>query len=147
MSKIAFVTGASSGIGRATAEQLAEEGYDLVICGRREDRLKELADKVVVVGHHYQQDDVISFADFTGDSLKLAKDASKLDKEFIIFCGVHFMAETADMLTTDDQKVILPDLNAGCSMADMANSLEIDRCWEYLKNSTFRSLLWTNLLI
>ena len=96
----------------------------------------ELADKVVVVGHHYQQDDVISFADYTGDSLKLARDAATLDKEYIIFCGVHFMAETADMLTTKEQKVILPDMNAGCSMADMANRIEIDRCWSNLTKAT-----------
>lgn len=102
---------------------------------------KELADKVVVVGHHYQQDDVISLADYTGDSLKLAKDAAKLDKEYIIFCGVHFMAETADMLTKENQKVILPDLNAGCSMADMANRIEIDRCWNYLTESTDQKII------
>lgn len=101
----------------------------------------ELADKVVVVGHHYQQDDVISFADYTGDSLKLARDASTLDKEYIIFCGVHFMAETADMLTTPDQKVILPDMNAGCSMADMANRIEIDRCWSYLTAATSEKII------
>lgn len=96
----------------------------------------ELKDKVVVLGHHYQQDDVISLADYTGDSLQLARDAAKLDAEYIIFCGVHFMAETADMLTAPHQKVILPDLNAGCSMADMANRKEIDRCWDYLKEHT-----------
>jgi len=97
---------------------------------------KELKDKVVVLGHHYQQDDVISLADYTGDSLQLARDAAKLKAEYIIFCGVHFMAETADMLTSSNQKVILPDLNAGCSMADMANRIEIDRCWDYLTTHT-----------
>jgi quinolinate synthase len=102
---------------------------------------EELVDKVVVVGHHYQQDDVISFADYTGDSLKLARDAAELDKEYIIFCGVHFMAETADMLTQKNQKVILPDLNAGCSMADMANRIEIDRCWSYLTKSTDKKII------
>jgi quinolinate synthase len=96
----------------------------------------ELADQVVVLGHHYQQDDVIEFADYSGDSLQLAREAAKLDKPYVIFCGVHFMAETADMLTTPEQKVILPDLNAGCSMADMANRREIDRCWDYLKECT-----------
>lgn len=96
----------------------------------------ELGDKVVVLGHHYQQDDVISLADYTGDSLQLAKVAATLDSEYVIFCGVHFMAETADMLTRPDQKVILPDLNAGCSMADMANRIEIDRAWENIKSST-----------
>lgn len=97
---------------------------------------KELGDKVVVLGHHYQQDDVISLADHTGDSLQLAKDAANLNAEYIIFCGVHFMAETADILTKENQKVILPDMNAGCSMADMANRVEIDRCWEYLTKHT-----------
>lgn len=91
---------------------------------------KELGDRLVVLGHHYQQDDVISLADHTGDSLQLARDAAKLDSEYIVFCGVHFMAETADMLTRADQKVILPDMNAGCTMADMANRVEIDRAWK-----------------
>jgi quinolinate synthase len=102
---------------------------------------EELGEKVVVLGHHYQQDDVISLADKTGDSLQLAKDAAQLKAEFIIFCGVHFMAETADMLTSPTQKVILPDMNAGCSMADMANRIEIDRCWKYLKESTKHSII------
>lgn len=97
---------------------------------------EELKDKVVVLGHHYQQDDVIEFADVTGDSLKLAQDAANLDKPYIVFCGVHFMAETADMLTTDKQKVILPDMKAGCSMADMANRKEIDKAWAFLQKST-----------
>jgi quinolinate synthase len=85
---------------------------------------EELADRMLVLGHHYQQDDVISFADITGDSLKLAQVAADVDK-------VHFMAETTDILT-NDKKVILPDLRAGCSMADMANRSEIDEAWEYL---------------
>jgi len=97
---------------------------------------EELKDRVVVLGHHYQQDDVISFADITGDSLQLAREAAKLDKEYIIFCGVHFMAETADMLTKKTQKVILPDLKAGCSMADMAKRSEIDRAWTFIQSST-----------
>ena len=97
---------------------------------------EELGERVVVLGHHYQQDDVISLADKTGDSLQLAKDAAALSAEYIIFCGVHFMAETADMLTSENQKIILPDLNAGCSMADMANRVEIDRCWDYLTKNT-----------
>ncbi len=97
---------------------------------------EELKEKVVVLGHHYQQDDVIEFADITGDSLQLAREAAKLDKEYIIFCGVHFMAETADMLTSKNQKVILPDLKAGCSMADMARRSEIDRAWNFIQKST-----------
>lgn len=98
---------------------------------------EELKDRVVVLGHHYQQDDVVSFADITGDSLELARKASEVkDAEYIIFCGVHFMAETADMLTGPNQKVILPDMRAGCSMADMANRREIDLAWKYLTEST-----------
>ena len=98
---------------------------------------KRLGDKVVVLGHHYQQNDVISFADITGDSLELAKKAADIKSaEYIIFCGVHFMAETADMLTGENQKVILPDLKAGCSMADMANRREIDQAWSYMKSCT-----------
>jgi len=97
---------------------------------------EELKDQVVVLGHHYQQDDVISFADITGDSLQLAREAAKLEKPYIIFCGVHFMAETADMLTAPHQKVILPDLKAGCSMADMAKRSEIDRAWNFINKST-----------
>src|SRR5262245_1843089 len=77
--------------------------------------------RLVILGHHYQQDEVIQFADYTGDSLKLSQlAAQQKDAEFVIFCGVHFMAETADILTDDRVKVILPDLSAGCSMADMA---------------------------
>jgi quinolinate synthase len=96
----------------------------------------QLGDRVAILGHHYQQDDVIAYADYTGDSLGLARDAAKLKAEFIIFCGVHFMAETADMLTAPNQFVILPDMNAGCSMADMANRDEIDRAWENIQKAT-----------
>ncbi len=97
---------------------------------------EELKDQVVVLGHHYQSDEIIQFADYKGDSLALAKEAANLDKPYIIFCGVHFMAETADMLTKENQKVILPDLNAGCSMADMANNEEIEKAWKYIAEST-----------
>lgn len=102
---------------------------------------EELRDRVVVLGHHYQQDDVIAFADITGDSLQLAREAAKLSKEYIIFCGVHFMAETADMLTSSNQKVILPDLKAGCSMADMARKSEIDRAWSFISKSTQKKVI------
>ncbi|MFA6236834.1 MAG: quinolinate synthase NadA [Bacteriovorax sp.] len=97
---------------------------------------EELKDQVVVLGHHYQQDDVISFADITGDSLQLAREAANLNKPYILFCGVHFMAETTDMLTNLDQKVILPDLRAGCSMADMAKRSEIEKSWAFMQKST-----------
>lgn len=96
---------------------------------------EKLGPRVVVLGHHYQQDDIIALADVTGDSLELARHAAKLpdSTEYIVFCGVHFMAETADMLTGGKKKVILPDMRAGCSMADMANRRDIDRAWKFLK--------------
>ena len=85
-------------------------------------------------GHHYQRDEVIQFADVTGDSFKLARDAAaRPDAEFIVFCGVHFMAESADILTSDAQKVILPDLAAGCSMADMAAIAQVEAAWDQLR--------------
>ncbi|MET3426266.1 quinolinate synthase [Actinoplanes tereljensis] len=90
-----------------------------------------LGNRVFVLGHHYQRDEVIQFADVTGDSFKLAQQAAaRPDAEFILFCGVHFMAESADILTTPDQKVILPDLAAGCSMADMAVLGQVETAWE-----------------
>jgi quinolinate synthase len=101
----------------------------------------ELGDQVVVLGHHYQQDDVIALADYTGDSLQLAKQAASLKAPYIIFCGVHFMAETADMLTRNDQHVILPDLKAGCSMADMAIEKDIKRAWEYMQSCTKEKII------
>jgi quinolinate synthase len=97
----------------------------------------EMKDELVILGHHYQQDDVIRFADYSGDSLELAKVVADLkDKKYTLFCGVHFMAETTDMLSADHQVVILPDLNAGCSMADMANEFEIDKAWEFISSAT-----------
>ncbi|MER6997800.1 quinolinate synthase NadA [Streptomyces sp. NPDC000410] len=94
---------------------------------------EKLGDKVFVLGHHYQRDEVIQFADVTGDSFKLARDAAaRPEAEYIVFCGVHFMAESADILTTDDQKVVLPDLAAGCSMADMATAEQVAECWDVL---------------
>jgi len=92
-----------------------------------------LGDRVFVLGHHYQRDEVIQFADVTGDSFKLARDAAaRPEAEFIVFCGVHFMAESADILTSPEQKVILPDLAAGCSMADMAVLSQVEACWDAL---------------
>jgi quinolinate synthase len=94
---------------------------------------RELADKVVILGHHYQRDDIVQFADRTGDSFELARYAANLrDREYILFCGVHFMAETADVLSAPDQKVILPDLKAGCSMSDMARHEQVLDAWEEL---------------
>ena len=92
-----------------------------------------LGSKAMVLGHHYQRDEVIAFADIRGDSFKLAQAAAdNSDAEFIFFCGVHFMAESADILTTPNQKVILPDLSAGCSMADMATTSQVNECWQVL---------------
>ncbi|SHN42318.1 quinolinate synthase NadA [Cryptosporangium aurantiacum] len=97
---------------------------------------EKLGDRAFVLGHHYQRDEVIQFADVTGDSFKLARDAAaRPDAEYIVFCGVHFMAESADILTKDDQQVILPDLAAGCSMADMATDQQVDEAWEVLKDA------------
>ncbi|KUJ54526.1 quinolinate synthetase [Streptomyces albus subsp. albus] len=94
---------------------------------------EKLGDKVFVLGHHYQRDEVIEFADVTGDSFKLARDAAaRPEAEYIVFCGVHFMAESADILTGDDQQVVLPDLAAGCSMADMATAEQVAECWDVL---------------
>src|SRR5262245_25300598 len=94
-----------------------------------------LGDRAFVLGHHYQRDEVIAFADVTGDSFKLAnKAAARPSAEFVIFCGVHFMAESADILTSPSQRVILPDLAAGCSMADMATFSQVEECWETLED-------------
>ena len=94
---------------------------------------RTLGERLVILGHHYQRDEVIKFADYTGDSLKLARAAASRGKaEFIVFCGVHFMAESADILRGPHQKVVLPDLAAGCSMADMAAPDQLDICWREL---------------
>jgi len=93
-----------------------------------------LGDRLVILGHHYQQDAVVQFADFTGDSFELSRNAaSQKGIEYVIFCGVHFMAESADILTDENVWVILPDLGAGCSMADMANLDQTLECWEQLQ--------------
>ena len=93
-----------------------------------------LGSRALILGHHYQRNEVIQFADITGDSFKLAQAASEqTSAEFIFFCGVHFMAESADILTSPQQKVILPDLAAGCSMADMATASQVQECWKELE--------------
>ncbi|MFC5179025.1 quinolinate synthase NadA [Nocardioides taihuensis] len=95
-----------------------------------------LGDRVFVLGHHYQRDEVIQFADVTGDSFKLAREAAaRPDAEYVVFCGVHFMAESADILTAPHQQVVLPDLAAGCSMADMARLAQVERAWEALADA------------
>src|SRR5436190_5424366 len=94
----------------------------------------KLGRRLLVLGHHYQRDEVIKFADYTGDSYKLARHvAQHPDAEFIVFCGVHFMAESADVLSADHQQVILPDLAAGCSMSDMAAPDQLEMCWRELE--------------
>jgi len=102
-----------------------------------ETRIREaketLGDSLVILGHHYQRDDVIQFADFRGDSLKLARDAASCqDAKHIVFCGVHFMAETADILSQPEQAVLLPDLEAGCSLAEMASLSDVEEAWAQL---------------
>src|SRR5260221_7936839 len=93
-----------------------------------------LGSRLVILGHHYQRDEVIAFADYTGDSFKLARLVSKHpEADYIVFCGVHFMAESADVLSAAHQQVILPDLAAGCSMADMADPDQLELCWSDLK--------------
>ena len=107
---------------------------DLV--GRAQRARAALAERAFVLGHHYQRDEVIQFADVTGDSFKLARDAAaRPEAEFVLFCGVHFMAESADILTADHQQVILPDLAAGCSMADMARLIQVEEAWERLEDA------------
>ena len=97
----------------------------------------ELGERLVILGHHYQRDEVIKWADARGDSFKLARFAADNDRATdIVFCGVHFMAESADVLTGDHQRVILPDLNAGCSMADMADIDQVEECWDALADVT-----------
>src|SRR5215831_18406563 len=95
---------------------------------------RSLGGRAVILGHHYQRDSVIEFADFRGDSLKLAQQAAaRADAEFIVFCGVHFMAESADVLRQPHQTVVLPDLKAGCSMADMASIDDVEDAWDALQ--------------
>jgi quinolinate synthase len=108
---------------------LPDHSMDARIAAARE----RLGSSTILLGHHYQRDEVIRFADFTGDSYKLSKIAAETAAQYIVFCGVHFMAESADVLGRDDQQVILPDLNAGCSMADMAEISQVEACWEALE--------------
>ena len=126
-----------TGAARAAGEACALDNYliepddsmDARIAAARE----KLAGEAIILGHHYQRDEVIRFADFTGDSYKLSKAAAESKAKYMIFCGVHFMAETADVLAQPWQQVILPDLNAGCSMADMAEIGQVEDCWEALE--------------
>src|SRR5262245_27186453 len=107
---------------------------DPTLVARAKAAKEALGEKVFVLGHHYQRDEVIQFADVTGDSFKLARDAAaRPAAEYIVFCGVHFMAESADILTSPEQKVVLPDLAAGCSMADMAAISQVEAAWDVLE--------------
>jgi quinolinate synthase len=107
--------------------ELSEQALDDRIAQAR----AALGSRVVILGHHYQRDEVVKFADYRGDSLKLSRlAASRKEAEYIVFCGVHFMAESADILREEHQVVILPDMNAGCSMADMADLEQLEVCWE-----------------
>src|SRR5206468_12538600 len=109
---------------------LSDEEMDVRIAAAK----AALGRRLVILGHHYQRDEVIKFADYTGDSYKLARQVSQHpDAEFIVFCGVHFMAESADVLSADHQQVILPDLAAGCSMSDMADPDQLEQCWADLE--------------
>jgi quinolinate synthase len=115
---------------------LSDEEMDARIAAAK----AQLGRRLVILGHHYQRDEVIRFADYTGDSFKLAGQVSKHpDAEFIVFCGVHFMAESADVLSADGQQVILPDLAAGCSMADMADPDQLELCWNDLEQMLGRA--------
>jgi len=119
-----------------TATALALQQFALLDDADCEARIvaakRELGSRCVILGHHYQRDEVFRHADFTGDSLKLSRLAAQSDAEYIVFCGVHFMAEVADILSRPEQVSILPDLAAGCSMADMANLANVERCWREL---------------
>jgi len=109
---------------------LSDEEMDRRIAAAR----ATLGSKLVILGHHYQRDEVIKFADYTGDSFRLARQvAQHPDADYIVFCGVHFMAESADILSAPHQQVILPDLAAGCSMADMVEPAQLETCWEELQ--------------
>ena len=110
---------------------MPDDTMDARIAAARE----KLGANAIILGHHYQRDEVIRFADFTGDSYKLSKAASETDAKYMVFCGVHFMAETADILARPWQQVVLPDLNAGCSMADMAEIGQVEDCWESLERT------------
>jgi quinolinate synthase len=117
---------------------LADAEMDARIAAAR----RTLGDRLVILGHHYQRDEVIKFADHTGDSFRLARQiAARPQADYIVFCGVHFMAESADVLAAPHQQVILPDLAAGCSMADMANPDQLQNCWEELTQMGFTGVV------
>jgi quinolinate synthase len=130
-------------IDELTASAAADEGVcslenylampDRSMDGRIAEARARLGATTVILGHHYQRDEVVRFADYTGDSYKLSQNAAATGAKYIVFCGVHFMAESADVLARAGQQVILPDLNAGCSMADMAEISQVEDCWDALE--------------
>ena len=132
-------------IDELTASAVADEGVcslanylampDRSMDGRIAEARARLGATTVVLGHHYQRDEVVRFADYTGDSYKLSQNAAATGARYIVFCGVHFMAESADVLAREGQQVILPDLNAGCSMADMAEISQVEDCWDTLERA------------
>lgn len=151
MSKLTSISGRTALIGIEQPETLRapeiEKGvgcdfdnYLLVPDDTLDERIAaaktKLGKDVVILGHHYQRDEVVKFADFRGDSLKLSQQAAETDAKYVIFCGVHFMAESADILRRGNQVVVLPDLNAGCSMADMADIGQVEACWQELSGVT-----------
>ncbi|MCC7429899.1 quinolinate synthase NadA [bacterium] len=115
----------------ATGEETSIEVLERIQAAKQ-----KLGKKVVILGHYYQRDDVFQFADIIGDSFELSRKAALVDAKYIVFCGVHFMAESADILTSENQIVVLPDLKAGCSMADMADISEVEEAWEEIKSVT-----------
>src|SRR5437868_10175495 len=112
------------------------EASDPALVERARAAKAALGERAFVLGHHYQRDEVIQFADVTGDSFKLARQAAaRPEADYVVFCGVHFMAESADILTAAHQQVVLPDLAAGCSMADMATFDQVEECWDVLEDA------------
>ena len=109
---------------------------DMAIAERIAELKQELGDDLLILGHHYQRDSIVMHADFLGDSFMLSQKAAESDAKYIVFCGVHFMAESADILTSEDQVVMLPNLRAGCSMADMATLVDVEEAWSEMISST-----------
>ncbi len=126
-------------------EALPERYFELrdeELAARIADARRLLGERLVILGHHYQRDEIIRWADYTGDSFKLSQyGASRRDAQYIVFCGVHFMAESADILSAEHQQVILPNMTAGCSMADMADIHQVEDCWAQLSRLTSEKII------
>ncbi|MEK9896190.1 MAG: quinolinate synthase NadA, partial [Burkholderiaceae bacterium] len=117
-----------------SSTQMSEE--EQMIADRISELKAQLGNQLLILGHHYQRDSIVMHADFLGDSFMLSQKAAESSAKYIVFCGVHFMAESADILTSDDQFVILPNLRAGCSMADMATLVDVEVAWNDILNDT-----------